>query len=92
MKSGHKVLHLTITLVVNENPTWTFESPKVEKRFEVHLPVDLFSGRATGEKIAEYAEKMVGEFPAAVAEYEAEVAREKAEEEARKELEKAQAN
>jgi hypothetical protein len=84
MKTKEKAIHLTVSLVLNEDSSWSYHSPKVETRFEMHLPVRMFNGRGTGESLSGVIGDMIEDFPNAVAEYEAEEAARKAEEEAQK--------
>lgn len=80
-KAKTKALHVTISLTMNEDITWEYTEPKVERDIVLHLPADFLTGTALTKYVEEQLKIMEKEFPEAVAQWEAKKAQEEAEKE-----------
>lgn len=64
-------LHLHVRVVVNDN-NWRYQSPNVQKEFDVTIPADLFAPVLFKDKIAKIVSDGIAEFPKAKEKFEAE--------------------
>ena len=79
MEIPEKAIHVSINLTLNEDTTWSYRSPKVDKNIQFSLPVEMLTAKMLGEYIEKAFKAMEGNWDKAVKEYEAELAKEAAE-------------
>ena len=72
-KSIENTLHVQITLTMNAN-SYNWSDPRVEKRINFEMPVDLFHSGTFTKLFDKALEELKSEFPARVAEFEKEQA------------------
>jgi len=80
MEAQEKAIHISLHLTLNEDTTWSYKSPKVEKNIQFALPIDMLTSKLLGDYIEKTVNGMKADWDTAVKEYK----KEKAEEEREK--------
>jgi hypothetical protein len=79
MEIPEKAIHVSISLTLNEDTTWSYRDPKVDKNIQFSVPAEMLTAKMLGDYIERAFSSMEKNWDKAVKEYEAEVAKEAAE-------------
>lgn len=73
------IAHVTVSITLNQDTTWVYTAPNVERQFVLSVPLGFMNGKVLTELVETAVKELKAEFPKAVEEHEAEKARKEAE-------------
>jgi hypothetical protein len=79
MEISEKAIHVSISLTLNEDTTWSYRAPKVDKNIQFSVPAEMLTAKMLGDYIEKAFSAMEKNWDKAVKDYEAEVAKEEVE-------------